>query len=507
MSGDWSEYLGEVGATVGRYIDSFEQQLCGGVDPVQDTEGFYSPEMETANPDELDDIIQDRLQWTAEYAIEASEYWADRFDEAGLEPADLEGPADLLELGSLDKQEFLSRQPPESDDYAWFVDPDGRSNNAHCTSGSTGIEKWVFVNEDDAELSDESVRRGYAAAGIDEASRLANFLPKGLYMSGKQSEDAANGYVDMHFAFGHTNTPPRDRLLEQFADTNVAPDSIIASPSSVERLARELDEYGEEPDEIGIGNILVVGEGSSEARRESIGETFDATVTNNYANTELGFTAYQSPDCDRDAMHVIEDLKLVMLVDEEEGRLVDEGEEGEVWVTPLYPEGMQGSTPMFNYKPGDVATELGRRDCDCGRSHRMIEGVRRSDNAVEANQAKITPDQVENIIHRDQFQDVLTGEYEVEIDTDGTDVDSLLIRVDAPDSYDTTLPETEAFLNEDELDYDALGTSILDEFLDEHVATAVFEEGDLLDVDVEVVDQGELELYDEPGKPTRFREV
>lgn len=511
MSDDWSEYLGDVGASIGRYIDSFEQRLRG-PDHGQDTDRFYNPDMETAEPEELDELIQDRLQWTAEYAVEESEYWADRFDEAGLEPQDLEGPADLLELGSLDKQEFLSRQPPESDDYEWFVDPDGQSSHMFCTSGSTGVEKWIAVNEDDAELSDEAVRRGYAASGLDDDTVLANFLPKGPYMSGKQSEDAAEGYVSMHQAFGHMNTPPRDRLFDQFNGTGAAPDALFGAPSTAERIARELEDRGLDPAEIGIDNLMMVGEPSSEERREAIAETYDADITNNYANTELGFTAYQSVDCDVDGMHVIEDLRLVMVVDEDgdEPTLTDPGETGEVWVTPLYPEGMKGSTPMFNYRPGDQAENLGREACGCGRTNRMLGTVARSDDTKTANNAKINPHHIEDIIHQDHYRDILTGEYEVNIGSQD-EKDQINIRVDVrPDehiNYDALTGTTADMVDEDDggLEYAAIEDMILDEFLEAHVGPRAFSQGDLMDVEVDVLDTGELDIYDEPGKPTRIR--
>lgn len=469
-------------------------------------EAMYSPAVEQMAEEELDTLIQERLQWTLEYAQEESEYWETRFAEAGITPSEVEGPEDLLALDPVDKEEFLSRQPPESNTYEWHVDPEGHSANAHCTSGSTGVEKWVFVNEDDAVISNEAVRRGYKASGIDDSSKLANFLPKGIYMSGKQSEDAANDYVDMHQAFGHTNTPPRDRVLSQFEDTDIAPDSIIASPSSLEAIARELDEYGTSPEAIGIDNIMVVGEASSEKRREAIGEMFDATVTNNYANTELGFTAYESVDCDMDGMHVMEDLRLLMLVDEEEQRLVEPGEEGEVWVTSLYPEGFEGATPVINYKVGDRAVNQGRDVCGCGRTHRVISDVRRSDNAVEANQAKITPKHVEDVIHDDLYRDILTGEYEVVVGVEGGGADTMEIRADTvsiEDIPDQT--EYEELIKNGDWDREAIADRVLDDFLDSHVATKVFAEGDFMDIGVEIVEEEELAIYDEPGKPNRFK--
>lgn len=469
--------------------------------------------METLSGDDLDELVADRLQHTLEYAEEHSEYWSERFEQEYFNPEDVESPEDMLGLSPIGKDDLLENQPPESDDFRIPVLDNGKSYNAHCTSGTTGVEKWVFVNEDDEEISNESVRRGYAAAGIDGDSVLANFLPKGIYMSGKQSEDAANDYVKMHQAYGHTNTPPRNRVMSMFNDSNAAADSIIASPSSLERISGELEEYGVEPEELGIENIMVVGESSSEERRDAIAELYDSEVTNNYANTEAGFAAYQTTDCDVDAMHVVEDLRLVMVVNEEQNRLAEPGESGEVWVSTLYPEGLEGGMPIFNYRPGDVATYLGRRDCACDRTHKMIADVTRSDDAFEANQAKISPHQIEDVVHQEHYRDVLTGQYESELYLEDDDLDSMIIRVDAQHPSDIDLDTLEdrtpeQFFERDEevaLDYDAIEQHIEEEFLDAHVATKVFAEGGFLDVGVEVVDKGELNIYDQRGKPERIQ--
>lgn len=464
---------------------------------------MHDPEIEAMETDELDDLIRRRLRHTLAYAAEGSEYWARRFDEAGIDPDTVQKPADLLALDPIEKPEFMDRQPPQAEDFGWPIIRDGTVHHASCTSGTSGTEKWVLTNEDDAAVSAEAVRRGFAAAGVGGDDVLVNFLPKGPYMSGRQSEQAASGYVGTHVALGHTNTPPRDRVLGLFSGTALAPDAVFASPSTAEQVARELDEYGVDPTTMGVEAVMLVGEGSDASRRDAIAERFDASVvTNNYATTETGFTAYGSPACDRAGMHVIEDLRLVLIVDPEERRLVDEGEVGEVWVTTLYPEGRGGATPLFNYKPGDEARELGRGVCQCGRTHRRISDVTRSDNTVQIHQAaRLTPAMVENAIFRERFRPVLTGEYVVEVSSTDAPRDSVTIRVEtAAPSGD---PPAE-FRAEGLLDRDAVATAVEEEFLRAHVAFRAFTEGGLIHVAGDAVEPGGLPL-DGPGKPERIR--
>lgn len=481
----------------------------------QDATDLYNLDQETMATEELDDLIQRRLRYTLSYAQEHSDYWGTRFADAGIVPEDVEGPADLLALPPVTTDEFMAHQPPETDAFEWAIFHDEMSYHSHCTSGTTGVEKWVFVNEHDENMSTEAVRRGYAAAGLDGTTRLANFLPKGLYMSGKQSEDAADGYVRLHEAFGHIDTPPRDRVLALFRDTAAAPDALIASPSTVEQLARELKGYGVDPAGTAVESIMVVGEASSAERRAAIADRFDAVVTDNYAMTELGFAGYQSPACDVDGVHVIEDFRLVLVVDEDERRLVDEGEVGEVWVSTLYPVGMKGGCPMFNYKPGDIARFLGRRSCACGRTHKVITDISRSDNAVPVHQtARLTPWMVEDIIHREQFRPVLSGEYVVIIESRQDPRDTIRILVEKAPRRDDGSNYRAQELRSDFLrvreaethhvEWAAVETVIREEFLRAHVAFKAFYEGGNLDVQAKVVEPGELPLAG-GGKPQRIQ--
>lgn len=475
---------------------------------------MYNPDRETLRDEELDDLIQRRLRYTLEYAQKHSDYWKSRFKEAGLVPEEVTGPADLLTLPPVSRDEFMSKQPPNSDTFKGAVFHGGMSYHAHCTSGSTGVEKWIFVNEHDEELSTEAVRRGYAAAGLDDTTRLANFLPKGLYMSGKQSEDAANGYVHLHEAFGHINTPPRNRVLSLFDSTTAAPTAIIASPSTVEQLARELREVGLDTAGSAVKSIMVVGEASSAQRREAIADCFNATVTDNYAMTELGFVGYQSPDCNADGMHITEDLRLVLVVDESKSRLVDEGEMGEVWTSTLYPVGKKGGFPIFNYKPGDRARFLGRGRCACSRTHKQLADISRSDNAIPVHQAaKLTPRMVEDVIHREQFRPALSGEYVVKIESHDNPRDTVKILVEKARTEIETSQSGDGELHPDfldqttsppELDWQAVATTVQEQFLRDHVAFKAFEEGEALRVFAEVVNEGELPLSG-GGKPQRIQ--
>lgn len=459
---------------------------------------MYNPDIESLSPTELDDLVLKRVRHTLRYAAEHSDYWTQRFESDGLDPENINDDEDLLVLDPMDGDDYLARQPPHAEDLAWMVDTGNSTIHAVCTSGTTGIEKWVAVNEDDAEISNDAVRRGYVASQVDEQATLVNLLPMGPYLSGKQSREAANNHVGDHIALGHWNIPPRDRTLATFADTRLEPDAVFGSPSSVEKLARELAAHGIEPASLGLESIMLVGEASDVMRRESIRDAFgDPVVTNNFATTESGFAAYESPDCDVEGMHVIEDLRLLLVVNEDERRLAEQGELGSVWITSLYPEGKHGASPLINYKTGDLARNLGRRQCACGRTHRMITDVTRIDNAIEVHQSvTLTPKMAERIIHREEFRPVLSGEYIIEISSSEIERDTITIRAEAANSFqeDESLVTSGAQLEE----------KLVETFRREHVTLDALTAGNHLAVQAEITDPGEIQKEFQ-GKPDRIR--
>jgi len=98
----------------------------------------------------------------------------------------------------------------------------------------------------------------------------------------------------------------------------------------------------------------------------------------------------------KDGMHLWEDHYILEIIDPQTGKVLKDGEEGEIVLTTLMREGM----PIIRYKTGDIATVYSD-SCKCGRTHRRISRIKgRSDDMLIINGVNLYPMQIEEILMR-----------------------------------------------------------------------------------------------------------
>jgi len=143
------------------------------------------------------------------------------------------------------------------------------------------------------------------------------------------------------------------------------PNVLVGVPSLLLGIARQFQERGQNPAELGVEKLICIGE---PVRNEDLGlsalgaalqQLWQAQVLGTYASTEL---AAAFADCPAGCGgHLQPELVVIEIVDEQ-GTPVAAGEAGEVVVTPL---GIEG-TPLLRYRSGDIA-RLHVEPCSCGR--------------------------------------------------------------------------------------------------------------------------------------------
>jgi phenylacetate-CoA ligase len=143
------------------------------------------------------------------------------------------------------------------------------------------------------------------------------------------------------------------------------PTAIIGVPSFMRKLALHIRDAGMDPRRMGIRRLIGIGEPLRDAsmRFLKLGRDLEtlwgARAYSTYASSET-ITSFQECTAQRGG-HLHPDLAIVEIADEN-GRILGEGEQGEVVVTPLAIEGM----PLIRFRTGDVSFLLGG-PCPCGR--------------------------------------------------------------------------------------------------------------------------------------------
>jgi phenylacetate-CoA ligase len=126
--------------------------------------------------------------------------------------------------------------------------------------------------------------------------------------------------------------------------------------------------------------------------------------------TETGGPGMGS-DCDaRAGIHVWEDHYYVEIVEPATGRVLPDGEEGELVVSTLTREGL----PLVRYRTHDLTRVVSRAPCACGRTSLRIDRFRgRTDDMVIYRGVNFYPRQVEQILLR---QPGVSHEYQIVLD-------------------------------------------------------------------------------------------
>jgi phenylacetate-CoA ligase len=151
------------------------------------------------------------------------------------------------------------------------------------------------------------------------------------------------------------------------------PSVLIGVPSVLANVALHAQNEGENPAGLKLERILAIGESVRDKELnllpaiQRIEQMWGAPIYSTYASTEM---ATSFAECrHRRGGHFRPELIYLEIVDDQ-GHKLEDGEIGEVVVTPLGVEGM----PLLRFKTGDMSYVVAQK-CACGRTTKRIAPV------------------------------------------------------------------------------------------------------------------------------------
>lgn len=298
-----------------------------------------------------------RARGALAHAAERIPLYRERLDAAGLDPREVEGPADLARLPLLERRVL-------------HEDPDALVSDLHPresliesrSSGSSGmpISFWVdraaMFEGARLELRQRQVLRKLTGKSFGH-TQLGFANPRG----GGYGRRKAFQRVPLASRLRHRALAPTSALMPlDEAVATVAterPDIVSGFGSYVEALFERALELGERFE--GVRLVRFGGDSMSPAGRELIERRFGIPVRSVYSAIEAPLMGFE---CEAGGgFHLNVDLLPVRVVDAD-GRDLPPGETGEVVVSNLFCRG----TVLINYRLGDRARLLSGR-CPCGR--------------------------------------------------------------------------------------------------------------------------------------------
>ena len=367
--------------------------------------------------EELEKLQLDGLKWTVKHAYEGSEFYRQRFDEAGVKPEDIKTLADIERLPFVTSYDLAGQYPfpLRSVPFADIV-------RIHASSGTTGKRKVLCYTAKDVEDWRRMFARVFEVAGCNEEDRIQIAVGYGLWTAGVGFQAGVEEFGAMAIPIGPGNLDLQTEFLVDLQTT-----VVCCTASMALLMAEQVNERGIK-DKIAIRKVILGSERHSAAMDARIAELLGIDAAEIYDIP--GMTELYGPgtglDCrEHSGIHYWADYFILEILDPETLKPVAEGETGEMVVTTL----MKEAAPLVRYRTRDL-TRLIPGTCECGcvlPRHDKLMG--RSDDMFIFRAVNIYPGQIENVLMK--FKGI-SSEYNVILARrdDGKDYMQILVERD-----------------------------------------------------------------------------
>ncbi|HET9414336.1 MAG TPA: phenylacetate--CoA ligase PaaK [Pseudolabrys sp.] len=342
--------------------------------------------IETASRDEIAALQLERLKWTLSHAYNNVAHYKKAFDKTGVHPRDLQTLDDLPKFPFTAKEDLRAHYP-----FGMFAIPRDRVLRVHASSGTTGKPTVVGYSQRDLDTWAGLMARSMRASGCKPGMLAQNSYGYGLFTGG----------IGFHYGaerLGMTVVPVSGGMTERQVRliADFRPDVIFVTPSYILAILDEFHAQGVDPRRCSLKIAMCGAEPWTNAMRAEIEEAFDLHAIDNYGLSEI-IGPGVSCECieSKDGPHIWEDHFYPEVIDPVTGKVLPDGEAGELVFTTLTKEAM----PIVRYRTRDLSRLLP----GTARSMRRMEKVAgRSDDMMIVRGVNVFPSQIEEIILKDE---------------------------------------------------------------------------------------------------------
>jgi phenylacetate-CoA ligase len=381
----------------------------------------YSPELdeaERASRDEIMALQTRRLKWSLAHAYDNVAHYRKAFDKAGVHPSDFTQLADLAKFPFTVKTDLRDNYP-----FNMFAVPREKLVRVHGSSGTTG--KPIVVGYTKADIATWSgvMARSIRAAGGRSGMIIHNAYGYGLFTGG----------LGVHYGaeeLGCTVVPISGGMTERQVQliNDFRPEIITVTPSYMLAILDEFKRQGLDPRKSSLKIGIFGAEPWTNAMRAEMEEAFDMDATDIYGLSEvIGPGVAQECIETKDGLHIWEDHFYPEVIDPETGKVLPDGEKGELVFTSLTKEAF----PVIRYRTRDLTRLLPGTARPGMRRMEKVTG--RSDDMIILRGVNLFPTQIEEVL---LATDWCGGHFVLELTREGR-MDELTIIAEArPESWD-----------------------------------------------------------------------
>ncbi len=345
---------------------------------------IWNREYECMNRNNLQELQLKRLKEVTRYVYERLPFYKRKFEENGIHPDDIRVLEDLRRFPFTRKAELREGYP-----FGLFTSPLEEIVEFHISSGTTGKPVVNGYTRKDIGIWAEVMARALTCAGTTSEDVVHNAYGYGLFTGGLGVHYGAQLIGAKTIPISGGQTRRQIMMMEDFKST-----VLTCTPSYALHLAEVAEEVGVNPRGLSLRVGVLGAETWSENMRKEIESRLGIDALDIYGLTEIIGPGVAQECQIKGGMHIFEDHFLPEIINPKTGKVVEEGEEGELVLTTLTREG----TSLVRYRTGDI-THINYQPCECGRTLARISKIKgRADDMLIIRGVNLFPSQIENVL-------------------------------------------------------------------------------------------------------------
>ncbi|MBR5902349.1 phenylacetate--CoA ligase [bacterium] len=327
--------------------------------------------------------------------IDCQNFYGRKLKEAGVDQ--LASKEDFEKLPFSEKDDLRECYP-----LGLMACPEEEVVRIHSSSGTTGTPVIIPYTKKDVEDWAIMFKRCYELAGITNKDRIHITPGYGLWTAGIGFQAGCELLGAMAIPMGPGNTEKQLQMMMDLKST-----VLCATSSYALLLAEEIAKRGIK-DKIHLTKGVIGSERWGEKMRKRIREELGIELYDIYGLTEI-YGPGIGVNCKYDTgMHIFDDYLYTEIIDPETGKVLPDGEWGEIVITTLVKEG----APLIRYRTHDLSRII-PGECPCGRTYPRLDVIAgRSDDMMKIKGVNVFPKQIEEILA--SFPE-LSSEYQIRI--------------------------------------------------------------------------------------------
>jgi phenylacetate-CoA ligase len=341
--------------------------------------------IEIASRDEITALQLKRLKATLRHAYDNVAHFRDKCRAEGAHPDDVKDLADLARFSFTTKEDLRRTYP-----FGMFAVPRDKVLRLHASSGTTGKPTVVGYTRRDINTWSELVARSIRASGGRAGDIVHVAYGYGLFTGGLGAHYGAE-------KLGCTVIPVSGGMTERQVQLiqDMKPDIIMVTPSYMLAIADEFERQGFVAADCSLRIGIFGAEPWTDSMRDEIERRMGLQALDHYGLSELigPGVGQECPDS-RGGLTLWEDHFYPEIIDPETGRVLPDGEPGELVLTSLTKEAM----PVIRYRTRDLTRLLP----PVGRPMRRMERIKgRSDDMLIIRGVNLFPSQIEAVLGKE----------------------------------------------------------------------------------------------------------